>query len=118
MRHTMFLILAFSILGGGIRPASAEASIVGAGTQQCGLFLSNLEEAPAIKDFYVSWMQGFLSGWNVGMFATSGETVDIMGWEGQFRWVLNFCEENPLDTFGLATSSLFTEIVERHTSSD
>ena len=87
--------------------------IQGAGGVSCGEMLSHLELdlgsiEQGITGTYKSWMQGYLSARN----ETDGFAVDISNVEGQWRWLNNYCTENPLHSVAIATKALYQELKE------
>ncbi len=87
--------------------------IQGAGASSCGEMLSDLELdlvflEQGITGLYRSWMQGYLSARN----ETDGFAVDISNVEGQWRWLNNYCTENPLEVVWNAAKALYQELKE------
>ncbi len=87
--------------------------IQGAGASSCGAMLTSLEldvgqEAKHMEALFYSWIQGYLSARN----ETDGFAVDISNVEGQWRWLNNYCTENPLHSVAIATKALYQELKE------
>ena len=93
------------------QPAQAQDFfiMVGTGTSQCGELLEELESSDKVynKFMYTHWMQGYLSARNLG------KDINLAGFEGQFRWLKNYCEENPLENVSTGVELLWQELLER-----
>lgn len=106
------ILAAFGVpaLGNGI-------TIYGAGSRSCGEFLADFRgdviEAMRIENgdpvqqaYYLGWLQGYLSTMNMVSRFEGGEQKSV-AMESAMLWVQNYCDSNPLDTFGSASAKLF-----------
>ncbi len=67
-----------------------------------------------MENFYKAWMQGYVSALNQIMYLKFGTAVDLDDPNAHFRWLLNYCEENPLDAVRDASEKLLRELVLRN----
>jgi len=114
MRNVTSLLLVSTVLFLS-QPVHAEVSpVVGAGALQCGEFLAHLEDIGGeAKSGYTAWMQGYLTGKNIARGAAGLPFLDLTGPEGQFRYVKNYCEENPLKIVAFGVENLWQELLKQ-----
>ena len=67
-----------------------------------------------MENLYKSWMQGYVSGLNQLLDKKFGKAIDLVDPYAHFRWLLNYCEENPLDVVRDASEKLLRELVLRN----
>jgi len=87
-------ILAISLL---ISDASAKGmQIAGYGAMSCSDLDQAIEENPLTQELVVTWMQGFMSGYNSAKIAAHDKYIDLseVPFEG-WAFVRNYCEGNP-----------------------
>ncbi|MEM7466924.1 MAG: hypothetical protein AAF387_08575 [Pseudomonadota bacterium] len=106
MLKTVFLTIAIVLLCLG-QPGIANAqTISGAGSKTCRAFLQSAElESTAAVDSYVSWAQGFASGFN---WANPGGREVRLDHAGLLHWLLQYCTANPLEKFHQAAQAAVT----------
>ncbi|MCW9014693.1 MAG: hypothetical protein OQL06_12990 [Gammaproteobacteria bacterium] len=84
-------------------------AVYGAGAQACSTYLQAIKKGGKEEDFFIDWMIGYLSAFNVIM----PNTYDILG-ETDFatsqRWLENHCRQYPRELFVNAMARL-TEIL-------
>ena len=88
--------------------ASDESSIklAGVGTASCKKFIADTEDNEAFGTAYFFWAQGFLSGLNYKYFLNWASATNLSGYAAMKNWIENYCKENPLDSYGVATEKL------------
>ena len=94
--------------------------MAGAGSFSCGKFIADKEDDEALRVVYFSWAQGFLSGLNMKYFlgkesdtvlaAYTESATDLSDYDALQFWMENYCEENPLDLYVVATIKLWREL--------
>lgn len=70
---------------------------MGVGMSTCAEFAERYRQSPTNTElFYYSWAQGFMSAWNLGLFAAKEPNRDLNGWQlgDQQLKLRNFCQEN------------------------
>jgi hypothetical protein len=103
-----------STLGVLLSGVASAQSIAGVGALSCGEMLSRLSQEPAaLSVVYSSWSQGFLTGINEGRMANGVETVDLSDSAGQWSWLQNHCQNNPLILVREAALNLVLELMSR-----
>ena len=112
MRYVVRLVMG-AILMLPLSNVALGQGIQGAGGVSCGEMLSHQELdlgsiEQGITEAYKSWMQGYVSARN----ETDGFAVDISDVEGQWRWLNNYCTENPLEVVWNAANALYQELKE------
>ena len=103
------------------QPSAAQENFniaYGPGAQSCGGMLSVLEkqrrtDKELIENMYKVWMQGYLSALNQIAYLKFGWAADLDDANAHFRWLLNYCEENPLDIVRDACEKLLEELLLR-----
>ncbi|TNF36099.1 MAG: hypothetical protein EP315_04650 [Gammaproteobacteria bacterium] len=84
-------------------------AVYGAGAQPCSTFVAASEQGGREQDFFLDWMIGYLSAFNVIM----PETYDILGDNGfplAQRWLEDHCRKFPRELFVNAMARL-TEVL-------
>ncbi len=73
--------------------ASEAQTISGSGTRDCSaLNFAIDQDSDVALDSYLSWVQGYISGFN----ATNHRNIDIaIDHAGLFHWLANYCRANP-----------------------
>lgn len=109
-----------------------EAFAIGPGSYRCGevaeLYKTHPEQA---HDGFYAWAQGCLSGMNIGGrgaalalasqpgMSEAGSLSENMlinlyppGWdfEMHWSWLMDYCDQNPMDTFVLAVVELYQKL--------
>ena len=84
-------------------------AVYGAGAQPCSVYLLSMEKGEKEQDFFVDWVIGYLSAFNLIM----PDTYNIMG-ETDFptiqRWLQEHCRKYPRELFINAVARL-TEVL-------
>jgi hypothetical protein len=98
-------------------PQNVVVMMVGAGNSSCGDWTSqkagsdaNQIEGKLIRQAYVHWLGGFVSGLNYAYRATYGNITDGTDVNGIDGWVDNYCAAHPLDMVGQAAIALGAEL--------
>lgn len=79
--------------------AQAATAVESMGTATCGQYGQAYKTSPKNADaVFMSWVQGFLSGWNVGALYRKEPLRDLSGKsvDEQVRFIQMFCANNPL----------------------
>ena len=119
MKKHLILLLASLLLAWQPTAAQEEISIIyGPGAQSCGSMLSMLDklrrkDREQMEILFKVWMQGYVSGLNQITHLKFGAAADLDDPEAHFRWLLNYCEENPLDMVVDASEKLLEALVLR-----
>ncbi len=93
--------------------AAPPGTMVGPGLVSCGQFLEDKEQLATLLDReYFAWAQGFLSAANA-FVAHPKPYVDLSDIAGQKLWLENYCQQNPLDKFYVATVELWKDLAKR-----
>ncbi|MGR8948360.1 MAG: hypothetical protein ACU84Q_09955 [Gammaproteobacteria bacterium] len=78
-------------------------TVSGAGTKNCRAFLQAAEmESKEAIDSYLSWSQGFVSGYN---WANPARREVRLDHAGLMHWLLQYCTANPNEKFYQAVQS-------------
>lgn len=109
--RAMLLLSVFSI-SAGVSGAKADTMIAGAGAMTCGQIEKLYRNNPdLIENLVTSWSQGFMSGINIYAHERSKKTTDLapndFDTDRQTRYLLNFCDKNPLATMVQGILDLF-----------
>jgi hypothetical protein len=110
MRPAVSLNRLFTIillLSGWVSTASGQ-TISGIGTKECGVYIQavKLKSDEAINGF-VSWAQGYLSGFN----ATNSDGRDVAIDPGGLNyWLTNYCSAHQNEAFYSAVQQLSKEL--------
>lgn len=93
--------------------------IHGVGNQSCGSYVETMklfENKPVSRvdlanyGQYGGWVTGFLSGVNAVRDDALGSNME---WDAFKQWLINYCENNPLDRFAVAVDALAAELINR-----
>ena len=119
-RHLILLstMLLFASQPSAAQDNSSTSIAYGMGAQSCGGMLSILDkqrgaDKELMENLYKSWMQGYVSALNQIMHQKFGWVADLDDPHAHFSWLLNYCDENPLDTVRDASEKLLEELVIR-----
>jgi len=83
--------------------ASMAQTISGMGTRTCGALLEAAErDSKAAIDGYLSWAQGFISGYN---WSNPGSREVRLDHAGLFHWLLQYCTSNEQEKYYQAVQS-------------
>jgi hypothetical protein len=85
----------------------------GQGQASCGRYLSDIALNNVQDNYYMVWMQGFVTatnGFAVGLGDILAGTDDL----GAMAWVKNYCHQNPTNTFFDAVAALVVFMREKH----
>jgi len=88
-------------------------ALVGVGARSCGKFVAETKDDENIRAAYFFWAQGFLSGLNQKYLVRFESSTDLADHNALRLWVENYCEENPLDSYYVATFKLWHELRRR-----
>lgn len=95
--HIAGILVACSLAATSLATASnrqGEYSVWGYGAKSCGSFVTASENQRQENITFLSWLQGFISGYNY--FNQDGVSdvaqTDIRGLE---QWILNYCRAQP-----------------------
>jgi hypothetical protein len=120
MKKHLILLLATLLFASQPSAAQEDFSIAyGPGAQSCGSMLSFLDKQwrdtrEEIENTYIAWMQGYLSALNYLVNQKfDGAGVNLDDAHAHFRWLLNYCEENPLDMVPKSIEKLYEALVLR-----
>ena len=83
--------------------------VMGAGQKNCKVILVH-KEVEQIKFIVVSWVQGFLSGLNLGVSVVDNRMGSAISDENLWENVLEKCNKNPLQNLTTISESIFLEI--------
>jgi len=84
--------------------------LVGVGANSCGKFVAETKDDDDFRVAYFFWAQGFLSGLNYKYFDRTEFSTNLADHNALQLWIENYCEENPLDMYGVATIKLWSEL--------
>ena len=102
------VVSAAIILFVGMTSEVGAQTISGVGTKECGVYIQavKLKSDVAINGF-VSWAQGYLSGFN----ATNADGRDVViDPAGLNYWLTNYCSAHQNEAFYLAMQQLIKEL--------
>ena len=105
MQSLLLSSVATLLLLGSVTPAAQTMS--GSGAKQCGDFMQavRLKSDVAING-YISWAQGFISGFNWANVSGKDAVIDSAGLQ---YWLVNFCGTQPEVSFYQAVQQLIAE---------
>lgn len=110
MKKRRSVIVAVAVQLSCLHPATADTAISGAGTATCAEFAAAYKQDPkAVETFFVTWVQGFLSGRN-SAWLEQGQSSKDLGPDASRTirsHILRYCDQNPLRTIALAALSLY-----------
>ena len=112
-RAAIFLALLFGVWTLSAGQAIAQAKI-GVGARSCSEFSADYSNSTEIAELaYISWMQGYLTGVNIFLTASSEDALDLHPGKKDSDWffsyVREFCADNPLRDFSDGVIQLFYE---------
>jgi len=84
--------------------------VAGVGANSCGKFIAETKDDETFRAAYFYWAQGFLSGLNYKYGLSPEFATDLADYNALMLWVDNYCEENPLDLYGVAAIKLWHEL--------
>ncbi len=92
--------------------ASDESSLIsaGVGAASCKKFIVDTEDDESFRTAYFFWAQGFLSGLNYKYFLNWASATNLSCYAAMKVWIEDYCEENPLDSYGVATEKLWHDL--------
>ena len=83
--------------------------VMGAGQKNCKVILVH-KEVEQIKYMVVSWVQGFLSGLNLGVSVVDNRMGSAISDENLWENILEKCNKNPLQNLTTISESIFIEM--------
>ena len=83
--------------------------VMGAGQKDCKVILVH-KEVEQIKFIVVSWVQGFLSGLNLGVSVVDNRMGSAISDENLWENILEKCNKNPLQNLTTISESIFIEM--------
>jgi hypothetical protein len=92
-------LLSVVVLIGAFMLSSATVgqTISGTGTRDCSAFNAAIEQDSNVAiDSFLSWAQGFISGFNAGNRRGADIAIDHAG---LFHWLASYCRTNPETPF-------------------
>jgi hypothetical protein len=116
LKRTLFTVSALAAMA--VTPATAqpakEQAVAGAGFTSCGQYLAQRERRVEMFEMMmISWMQGYLSAYNMERAAGGSKTLDVSGFEAFLPYQDKFCRDNPLMTTFEGTLSLIRDLLAR-----
>ncbi len=96
-----------------VSSATESVAVMGIGVGTCGDFTSLYKLDPArAETLYFSWVQGFLSGWNIGRLADDQPFYNLksMDVDRQQSLVRTYCDQHPLSNYLDAVRGLTDEL--------
>ena len=103
MKMSYLLVACALALSAVMATPSVAQTVSGAGSKSCRGFLQAAEmESKTAIDSYISWSQGFVSGYN---WANPGRQEVRLDHAGLAHWLLQYCAANPTDKFYQATQA-------------
>jgi hypothetical protein len=85
---------------------------LGIGNDSCGQWTQTRREVGYRWQAYMSWVQGFLTAYNVFTEGTHDVTRGVDS-DGLAGWIDNYCQQHPLDNLAAAAQQLTTELISR-----
>jgi hypothetical protein len=82
--------------------AMAKTAARGVGTTSCAQFAQDYRRSPRTADIvYMSWAEGFMSGWNAGALSDQKALRDlgVKTAEDESRAIRYYCDAHPLASF-------------------
>ena len=83
--------------------------VMGAGQKNCKVILVH-KEVEQIRFIVVSWVQGFLSGLNLGVSVVDNRMGLAISDQNLWEKILEKCSENPSKNLTTISESIFLEI--------
>jgi len=109
--RALFMVLLGLFLGSA-QAQTGHSAAMGIGVSTCAQFadLYRLDSSSA-EDYYFSWAQGFLSGWNAAQLAAKEPTWDLASLDikAQEAYLRSYCDQHPLGNFLDAIMNLTTQ---------
>ena len=120
-----FLLLLASILTTSSFDATSknpDLQILGMGKRSCGQFVKMLNDFDKVSGSvdatqnlmeyvaYNAWSNGYLTAMATDMLVNSGIQIDIPDREARILWLRNYCNDNPLELYSIATISLLLKL--------
>lgn len=109
LRHLVLLAALLFAASLQARDFEDNYAVYGAGAQPCSIYLIAVEKGGNEEDFFIDWVIGYLSAFNLIM----PETYNILG-ESDFptaqRWLQDHCRKFPRELFINAVARL-TEVL-------
>ena len=99
--------------------AMAKSLLAGAGAFPCAEFSDQYKENPRkVEGVYFTWAQGFMSGLNSGLLASSDIEAPYLhpndfDTEDQQRHIRHYCDQHPLADYFEAVMDLYFEMREK-----
>lgn len=87
-------------------------TVYGPATESCGTWVSHISPEDLERLADVSWLNGFLSGYNVWS-PEPGTATSATDMRGMVAWIDNYCRAHPLETVGTAATVLVYTLRER-----
>jgi hypothetical protein len=106
------------LIAGAHSSAYAQNSaVIGGGTATCGQYAESYKRSPANADaVFMSWAQGFLSGWKLSLLKAGGSPTKNLSAktpEQMADHIHLFCDQNPLKPFFLAALDFYETLPAR-----
>lgn len=95
------------------RAAGPQSTILGVGTQSCGVWLRDEQSASVDRYINFAWVAGFLSAYNATGVSGSYDISKGTDMAGIAKWVSNYCSGHPLDSIAQAAAALTKELRKR-----
>lgn len=118
----MWMHLATALLATSASLVSAQPihEISGVGVQSCGDWAANRQKVASKQTgadwnelVYVSWVQGFLSGFNGAAWGAKSKTFGVPGPETITIYLDKYCREHPLDNLVSGSIELMVDLKRR-----
>jgi len=106
VQHLLLVAAGMLVTMENVMAADDKTVMTGAGSTSCGQYLEFKQEGEMFGNAYFSWAQGFMSAVNLN-FLSEGNTTDLSDIAGQEKWLENYCNENPLETYSAAVVRLW-----------
>ncbi len=111
LRHRLLILFVCSVLSLPLQARDFEGAyaVYGAGAQPCSTYTAAVSQGGREEDFFIDWMIGYLSAFNVIM----PDTYDILGDNGfplAQSWMADHCLKFPRESFVNAMARL-TEVL-------
>jgi len=102
----LVLMLALEISSADAQDSKGSVMINGLGQRVCSKMVSDINEYPVSTDVYSAYIDGFASAMNV---AVQGKSNFLEGTDksSRYMFVLEHCQNNPLDTIFQAINQLY-----------
>lgn len=115
------MTLALVIQSTGVKAETLPDTVFGAGAVSCGQFAEHYQRDPSGAElYYLSWAQGYVSGFYTFAAVASGMTSDELAKQPFFQksmdpqvWFLHirrFCDDRPLASFYEAGTDLLQNL--------